>query len=162
TSFGGVRTIATQIAPTGAPMVLKELDAKGVTWKAYTSNVPSIFLFLDYATAQTSKIVAAEQFAIDAQKGTLPQLSVIDSTFNESASAATAAHPPSDTQLGQHFVWQQVEALRQSPLWPSSVLFITYDEHGGLYDHVPPPPACAPDATPPIQNPELGGFDRLG
>ena len=33
-----------------------------------------------------------------------------------------------------------------SPLWTSSALFLTYDEHGGLYDHVPPPPACAPDA----------------
>jgi phospholipase C len=41
-------------------------------------------------------------------------------------------------------------------------MFITYDEHGGLYDHVSPPAACAPDDTAPALNPELGGFDRLG
>jgi phospholipase C len=41
-------------------------------------------------------------------------------------------------------------------------MFITYDEAGGLYDHVPPPPACPPDATPPAQDGDLGGFDRYG
>jgi phospholipase C len=59
-------------------------------------------------------------------------------------------------------VWQQIDALVKSPAWKSSALFITYDEHGGLYDHVPPPPACAPDSTPPAEHPEVGGFDRLG
>ena len=37
-----------------------------------------------------------------------------------------------------------------SPQWGSSALFLTYDEHGGFYDHVPPPPACVPDDIPPI------------
>ena len=41
-------------------------------------------------------------------------------------------------------------------------MFITYDEAGGIYDHVPPPPACLPGATPPAQGADLGGFDRYG
>jgi phospholipase C len=65
-------------------------------------------------------------------------------------------------QVGQHWVWQQVDALVKSPAWKSSALFLTYDEHGGLYDHVAPPPACAPDSTAPKEHPEIGGFDRLG
>src|SRR5206468_1339356 len=59
-------------------------------------------------------------------------------------------------------VWEQVEAVLHGPEWPTSALFLTYDEHGGLYDHLPPPAACAPDDIAPAEEPELGGFDRLG
>jgi phospholipase C len=44
-------------------------------------------------------------------------------------------------------------------------MFLTYDEHGGLYDHVPPPVACAPDKIAPILGPAdttQAGFDRYG
>ncbi len=49
-----------------------------------------------------------------------------------------------------------------SPYWDKTVIFITYDEHGGLYDHVAPPKTCAPDDTSPKSGGELGGFDQLG
>ena len=67
-------------------------------------------------------------------------------------------------QLGQAFVASIVQAMFQSPNWPDSALFITYDEHGGFYDHVPPPPACVPDATPPnLQGGDVvAAFDRYG
>ena len=59
-----------------------------------------------------------------------------------------------------------VHALFKSPQWSKSALFITYDEHGGLYDHVAPPSACAPDAVLPILEKSdsafPGKFDRLG
>ena len=64
-------------------------------------------------------------------------------------------------QKGQLFVAGVVNALMTSPQWTRSALFVTYDEHGGYWDHVPPPMACAPDAIGPI-----GGspwtFDRYG
>ncbi|MEA2748726.1 MAG: phospholipase [Myxococcales bacterium] len=44
-------------------------------------------------------------------------------------------------------------------------MFLTYDEHGGIYDHVPPPSACAPDGKGPVDKngkPVPGAFDRLG
>ena len=57
-----------------------------------------------------------------------------------------------------------VQTLLASPNWPTSALFITYDEHGGFYDHVPPPPACVPDDIPPMLESDdpPGEFDRYG
>ncbi len=46
-----------------------------------------------------------------------------------------------------------VNALFQSPQWRRAALFLTYDEHGGFWDHVPPPPACVPDNIPPMLEP---------
>jgi phospholipase C len=67
-------------------------------------------------------------------------------------------------QLGQHFVWEIVDALTKSPVWSKTALFITYDEHGGFADHVPPPPACHPGTGDPkdADAAQLGTFDRLG
>ncbi len=57
-----------------------------------------------------------------------------------------------------------MHALTQARTWKHTVLFLTYDEHGGYYDHVPPPPAIAPDSVAPIL--ESGdvpaAFDRYG
>jgi phospholipase C len=73
-------------------------------------------------------------------------------------------HAPSNIQLGQKFTEEVVRALLASPLWPRSVLFLTYDEHGGFYDHVPPPAACLPDDIPPERESGdvEGAFDRYG
>jgi phospholipase C len=46
-----------------------------------------------------------------------------------------------------------VNALMHSPAWEKTVMFFTYDEHGGYYDHVPPPPAVKPDDIPPRYKP---------
>src|ERR1700730_1948603 len=46
--------------------------------------------------------------------------------------------PPHDVRAGEYFISQIVSAVRGSPNWKDSVLFITYDEHGGSYDHVAP------------------------
>ena len=162
TSFGIVTTKITNLAPPGVPNLYRALNERGVTWKSYATTLSSTFLFPDFAVTQAEHVAPVEQFARDAANGTLPQVSFVEAGFSQAASIETDEHPPADMQLGQHFVWQQVTALTRSPLWDSAALFITYDENGGLYDHVPPPPACAPDDTPPEISPELGGFDRLG
>jgi len=48
-------------------------------------------------------------------------------------------HPPTDILRGQAYVSQVVSAVRNGPFWKDSIIFITYDEHGGFYDHVRPP-----------------------
>jgi phospholipase C len=53
----------------------------------------------------------------------------------------TDEHPPADILAGQYTVAQIITALRNSPSWNDSILFLTYDEHGGYYDHVMPAPA---------------------
>jgi phospholipase C len=76
-------------------------------------------------------------------------------------------HPDHDVRAGEQFIASVYNAIRNNPkLWPTTALLIVYDEHGGIYDHVPPP-ACTPD-SPFVAQPKDTGtpdpfyFDRLG
>src|SRR5206468_2691578 len=74
-------------------------------------------------------------------------------------------HPPAQLQIGQKLVSDVTHALFKSPQWAHAALFLTYDEHGGLYDHVPPPKACIPDDKTPVNkegDAEPGAFDLYG
>lgn len=69
-------------------------------------------------------------------------------------------HPPTDIQRGQAFVSQVISVVRQGPYWKDSVIFITYDDDGGFYDHVAPPRASqgrarTPDGISPGQCADL-------
>jgi phospholipase C len=90
------------------------------------------------------------QFLADAKAGTLPAVSFIDGDNENETTTGNDEHPPSEIEIGQQFVWQVVNAVTTSPEWSSTALFITYDENGGIYDHVVPPPACKPDNIAPI------------
>jgi phospholipase C len=81
-------------------------------------------------------------FLTQAAAGTLPQVSFVDPNFGlGGVTFENDEHPPTDIQRGQAYVSQVVNAIRNSPSWQDSVIFITYDEHGGSYDHVRPPHA---------------------
>ena len=71
---------------------------------------------------------------------------------------------PQDIQFGERFVAAVTNAVLHSPQWRRTALFVTYDEHGGYFDHVPPPPAIKPDDIPPLLHPGDvdAGFDRYG
>ncbi len=76
-------------------------------------------------------------------------------------------HPPGDLAPGEAFVKRLYEALRNNrDYWEKTLLIITFDEHGGTYDHVPPPAFAAPpglSGKPPLPGGEFGfGFDRFG
>jgi phospholipase C len=72
-------------------------------------------------------------------------------------------HPSDDVVRGEALIRQVYQAVRQSPHWESSLLVITYDEHGGFFDHTPPPPGVPPgDATDPANNGHGFRFDQLG
>jgi phospholipase C len=145
------------------PSIFELLDGAGVTWKIYASDLAFTLLY-PYVTADPTNIAPIAQFYTDAAAGTLPQVTYIDPKFFGDETNQTDEHPPNNVQIGQAFVAGIVQALFQSPHWPDSALFITYDEHGGFYDHVPPPPACVPDATPPnLQAGDVvAAFDRYG
>ena len=53
-------------------------------------------------------------------------------------------HPLDDVTRGEKFIKSVYETIRSSPHWNSSLLVVTYDEHGGFYDHVSPPPTVSP------------------
>jgi phospholipase C len=70
---------------------------------------------------------------------------------------STSEHPLDDVRLGEGLIKSTYEAIRNSALWKSSILIITWDEHGGFFDHVPPPAAVAPSDTAPT-----GGHNKYG
>jgi phospholipase C len=77
----------------------------------------------------------------DARAGELPQVAFISLVQHE--------HPPLDIRAGEHAVAKIAAAVRASPNWKDTILFLTYDENGGFYDHVRPPAAPSPDGIPP-------------
>ena len=83
------------------------------------------------------------QFFADAAKGTLPSVSIVDPDFG-----AYSEENPQDIALGESFSCAVVNAVMNGPAWESTLLLWIYDEHGGYYDHVPPPAAVAPDDVP--------------
>ena len=61
--------------------------------------------------------------------------------------------------IGEHFAAKVINAVINGPDWDRTLLILTYDEHGGYYDHVPPPAALAPDNIGPILLPGENAFD---
>jgi phospholipase C len=166
TSFGHIRNDF----PSGGTdyaqrTIFNVLDEAGISWKIYYGQFPFALLF-SYVRdpARAGHLVPVEQFMTDAHAGTLPHVSFVDPSFLASANVETDEHPPSNIQVGQAFVSSVVGAFLESPQWAHGALFLTYDEHGGYFDHVPPPPACTPDDTEPMleSGDTPGHFDRYG
>ncbi len=114
----------------------------------------------DLATRRWSKGLAhIDQFYTDAAAGKLPAFSLVEPNYDEQSE-----ENPQDIQFGDQFVGKVVNAVMSSPNWPKTMLIWTYDEHGGYYDHVPPPAAVTPDDVPPalVAGDPPGGFDRYG
>jgi phospholipase C len=77
---------------------------------------------------------------------------------------STSEHPLDDVRLGEGLIKSTYEAIRNSPIWANSLLIITWDEHGGFFDHAVPPVAVAPGDTAPTDNHNQHGFtfDQYG
>ncbi|HEY3975837.1 MAG TPA: alkaline phosphatase family protein [Streptosporangiaceae bacterium] len=121
-----------------------------VTW-AYFENAYCFLRFFEKYTFDSTSIRAADDpesgfFAL-ARAGQLPSVSFIDPHFVELPPDTNCDGPPSDIQAGQAFVQQVVEAVVASPAWDKTMLVLVYDEHGGFYDHVPPPAAVPVSVT---------------
>jgi phospholipase C len=111
------------------------------------------------------------QFLEDCKRGTLPEYCFVEPNYSDHDSdsgeeLANDQHPDHHVQAGELFIATVYNAIRQNPdLWKSTALLIVYDEHGGIYDHVPPP-ECTPDGYVASANDTGTGrefrFDRLG
>jgi phospholipase C len=96
-------------------------------------------------------IVGSGSFLDHAARGTLPQVSWIDPNFVDVDVLdpnSNDDHPPADIRAGQAFLTEVYDALIHSKNWDDTLLVITYDEHGGFYDHVEPPLIPAGDGSP--------------
>lgn len=140
TSFGHLTTNDTFPPPGGykpvTGTIFDLLDKNGVTWGDYFQDAPQSGSFRSGDPHQLPLPVFLAQAA---GIGSLPQVSFIDPNFGLAGRATeNDEHPPTDIQRGQAFVSQVVNAVRSGPFWQDSIIFITYDEHGGFYDHAQP------------------------
>lgn len=164
TSFGHIRN---DVFGSTQKSVFELLDQGSVSWKIYADQYPLSYgsLLFKYVSDRASQhVFPMSQYYSDAAAGTLPNVSFVDPTITQPPKQATDEHPSADVQLGQQFVANVINGLMASPNWSTSALFLTYDEHGGFYDHVAPPPAPVPDNIPPmLQSGDTpGAFDRYG
>ncbi len=177
TSFGHLTTAEIFPPPGGykpiTGTIMDLLDRRHVSWINFFSDLPTTAIFRPPDVPNTMQPVT--QFFLKARPKPapcqLPSVSFVDPGFGV-AGVETDEHPPADIRLGQAFVSQIVATLRASSCWDDSVLFFTYDEHGGLYDHVAPPRArqggarnpdgidpgqCADASSPPASERPGGG-----
>lgn len=116
------------------------LEDAGISGKNYYHDVP----WCAGAFFKTSGNAGIDTFFDDAASGTLPQFSIIDPQFF--GTGANDDHPDHDIQLGQALISSVFTALAKGPQWGKCLFVLTYDEHGGFFDHVPPP-TTADDET---------------
>jgi phospholipase C len=128
------------------PSIFHRLEAKGVNWAYYYGNIPVVSL---YQGVNINKVHRFGDFLQDAKMGKLPPVVYIDPAFNSNDD-----HPPVHPINGQELIATVYTALATSPQWNNCLLVITYDEHGGFFDHVSPPKT--------IDERAAQGFDQLG
>jgi phospholipase C len=142
------------------------MEQRHLNWKIYSDGTPGYALMVtQWLRYRNKHQFMMSDFANDAKAGTLPEVAFVDpSTLGNEVYNGNDEHPPAMPQGGQNFVASVVAAVAKSPNWPRSAVFINYDEHGGYWDHVVPPPACAPDDIAPLLSAgdPPGAFDRYG
>ncbi len=117
-----------------------KLDAFGISWADYAWDLPDIALFPTTFPTQKSHVRSFDQFLLDCQSGSLPHVSIVSPGINN-----YTEENPHDVRLGEAYSASIINAVMHSPAWPKTAMFFMYDEHGGYYDHVPPPAAVPPD-----------------
>jgi phospholipase C len=123
---------------------------KPISWGIYYEGVPGLGVFLDTLAMYLDHTNLGSQFFTDAAAGMLPNVVFLDPNLRDEWGGGDDDHPPGDPQTADQFMAKVVQAVTTSPQWPHLALIITWDEHGGLYDHVAPPAACPPDDLPPM------------
>lgn len=153
--------------------VYERLQAEGKTAKIYFFDLQSATMeIINLLQHQPQFFGTYQQFLDDCANGTLPDYSFVEPNYTDHFSDTGAAilasdqHPDHHVLEGDRFIGSVYNAIRSNAaLWRSTALLVTYDEHGGIYDHVPPP-SCTPDgfvaqpADTRTGKPFL--FDRLG
>ncbi|WP_158918451.1 alkaline phosphatase family protein [Caulobacter sp. S45] len=126
------------------PSIFGRLTDKKLDWAVYGYNRDPLTQhdFPDVSSADESHFGHFRDFQARAAKGDLPAYTFLEPDFGANGNSQ---HPNYDVAAGEQLIHDVYYALRNGPNWGSTLLIVTYDEHGGNYDHVSPPT----DATPP-------------
>jgi phospholipase C len=137
-----------------SPSIFGLLDSHGQSWAIYGYDAPPLTkdTFTDISGAAASHFGVFTDFTAAAAAGTLPAFTFLEPSWS---STGNSQHPNYNVALGEQLIHDVYEAVRGGPGWAQTLLVITYDEHGGCYDHVAPPAG----AIPPDQDAGEFGFD---
>jgi phospholipase C len=155
--------------------IYPRLLAAGHTTKLfYYDEASSTMEVVNLLQNQPSIFGTFQDFLNACQQNALPDYCFIEPNYTDhpapdgsGEAIACDQHPDHDVRAGEQFIAQVYNAIRLNPnLWPNTAMLLVYDEHGGIFDHVPPP-ACTPDSPFVAQPADTGthdsfAFDRLG
>jgi phospholipase C len=114
----------------------------------------------DTRSAPAASFGLFTDFENEAAAGTLPAFSFLEPEWASGGpTLENDQHPVSNLANGEGLILQVCRAVKNGPKWASTLLVLTYDEHGGCYDHVPPPLGAAPPGPSSENNPGADGFD---
>lgn len=193
TAFGGTETkIETLLdRPPHHGTIFDRLSEHHISWTNYFSDFPMTMVIPSIVLRHLNHYHRMKRFFHDCKAGSLPAVSFVDpgigilSSLGETISkmpsivrdaldvigADFKGSPPGETEedpqsmyWGEAWAHEVVEAVLRSPAWPRTLLVYIYDEHGGYYDHVPPPAAVPPDDIAPELGPDdpPGAYDIYG
>jgi phospholipase C len=130
------------------------MSQHNMDWAIYGYDKPPLTRanFPDTVSADASHFGLFKDFQAAAASGNLPAYIFLEPDWG---TAGNSQHPNYDVALGEQLIHDVYYALCNGPAWAQTLLVVTYDEHGGCYDHVPPPEG----ATPPDDSVGEYGFD---
>jgi phospholipase C len=125
------------------PIILDLLDDAEITWKIYyigsdgveVGDTDNVAVFWSCYAHDPRTTATLDDYLDDCRSGNLPNVSWIIPSY----SMQFDEHPDADVSIGMGFQQQIIEALQNGPHWGKSAFLLTYDEHGGFFDHVAPP-----------------------
>ena len=186
TAYGNVASSAASLTDPPPPngTIFDRLAEHDISWREFATDVPQSAIIPSIIEKHGAHITTIKDFYDDCAAGTLPSVSFVDPEFGVLSDVGKALakipllgklagrfktiggdeEPPQDMYYGEAWAHRVLQAVLQSPAWPRTLLIYTYDEHGGYYDHVPPPAAIKPDAIPPRLTPThaKGAYDIYG
>ncbi len=144
------------------PTIFSRLTQCQRSWRIYFHDVPLTATLSTLLSELPDHLYPFEDtFMGDAMAGRLPNYSFIEPRYFPSLvlnRMPNDQHPPHNVAYGERLIARCYDALRNGPGWEQTLFIVIYDEHGGIYDHVPPPEAASPDDD----CPDGFKFDRYG
>jgi len=148
--------------PYTMPTIFNRLTQCQRSWRIYHHDIPQSATLANIWSELPDHLYSFEgDFMADAMAGNLPNYSFLEPRYFSDPilhRMPNDQHPPHNVAFGERLIARCYDALRNGAGWKQTLFIITYDEHGGIYDHVPPPPAVSPD----VHSQEGFAFDRYG
>jgi phospholipase C len=170
----GMTDTGNQVPKGGFPQktVLRMFEEAGLDWRMYYEDSLAWAIFMTDVQNASSQpnIINMTNFYADAKSGDLANFTFLEPRIAPSRKKVTDPtyglanhqHPTSSVREGERWIKNVYEALRNGPRWNNTLLIVTYDEHGGFYDHVPPPQVGVPNPDGICGTAQGFTYERLG